>query len=241
MSRSPLDILSLHRCRWRRRWQWGPGPSHPQATTSTLDTATAPVDIEQPAIHSQGATQNDAGASSSSSHGVLAGNAPAAALGSTHFNFPGMHYSRSSASRLSAAVCHMICVTSQVVLLWCMPFTVGNAHVLHSLLDMSSCSVPPHCSRGARPQTYGSIHATAGIAHIYTMLPCRQPVMTSFQQMTLRTYVPTTMLCRVQTAQLQCCHPSEHMLGDLEGRVPLRAFLAGHRHQIGQTLQMTWS
>lgn len=119
-------------CRWRRRWQWGPGPSHPQATTSALDTATAPVDIEQPAVHSHEAVQNDAGASSSSSHGGRAGNLPAAALGSTHFNFPGMHYSRSSASRLSAMVCnrcsnlHIVCLRSQ------------NVHVLHLLLDILS-------------------------------------------------------------------------------------------------------
>lgn len=85
--------------RWRRRWQWGPGPSHPQATTSALDTATAPVDIEQPAAQSQQGTQVDAGASSSSSQSGLA--APAVALGTTHFNFPGMHYSRSAASALS--------------------------------------------------------------------------------------------------------------------------------------------
>ncbi|KAL3140089.1 hypothetical protein ABBQ38_004369 [Trebouxia sp. C0009 RCD-2024] len=88
--------------RWRRRWQWGPGPGHPQATTSALDTATAPVDIEQPAPQTQQGSQIDAGASSSSSHSGLA--APAVALGTTHFNFPGMHYSRAAANALSTVV-----------------------------------------------------------------------------------------------------------------------------------------
>lgn len=99
-----VNMLNLmcHVRRWRRRWQWGPGPSHPQATNSALDTATAPVDIEQPAAQSQQGTQVDAGASSSSSQSGLA--APAVALGTTHFNFPGMHYSRSAASALSTVV-----------------------------------------------------------------------------------------------------------------------------------------
>lgn len=121
-------------CRWRRRWQWGPGPSHPQATTSATDTATAPVDIEQPAVQSQEASHNDAGASSSSSHGGLAGNTPAVALGSTHFNFPGMHYSRAASSRLSAVVrdCSLTCTMMTFV------FSSLSVHVLHSPLHGSN-------------------------------------------------------------------------------------------------------
>ena len=95
-----LDLLSCA-CRWRRRWQWGPGPSHPQATTGPAESTTAPVDIEQPAIQTQQTPQHGLGASSSSSQ-FLAANEPAA--GTTPVNFPGMHYSRSGPSRLSAAV-----------------------------------------------------------------------------------------------------------------------------------------
>lgn len=89
--------------RWRRRWQWGAGPSHPQATTNGADAATAPVDIEQPAVLSQGSSGLDeAGASSSGTHSALDSTQPAVGLGTTPVNFPGMHYTRSAASRLSA-------------------------------------------------------------------------------------------------------------------------------------------
>ena len=92
--------------RWRRRWQWGAGPSHPQATTNDADAATAPVDIEQPAVLSQGSNGFDeAGASSSGSHSALDSTQPEVGLGTTPVNFPGMHYSRSTASRLSVVVC----------------------------------------------------------------------------------------------------------------------------------------
>lgn len=92
--------------RWRRRWQWGAGPSHPQATTNDADAASAPVDIEQPAVLSQGNNGFDeAGASSSGSHSALDSTQTAVGLGTTPVNFPGMHYTRSAASRLSAVVC----------------------------------------------------------------------------------------------------------------------------------------
>lgn len=86
--------------RWRRRWQWGAGPSHPQATASEADAATAPVDIEQPAVQHQ-ASHDEAGASSSSSHSILHTSQHAEGLGTTPHNFPGMHYSRTGTSRLS--------------------------------------------------------------------------------------------------------------------------------------------
>ena len=92
--------------RWRRRWQWGAGPSHPQATTNDADAASAPVDIEQPAVLSQGNNGFDeAGASSSGSHSALDSTQTAVCLGTTPVNFPGMHCTRSTASRLSAVVC----------------------------------------------------------------------------------------------------------------------------------------
>ena len=92
--------------RWRQRWQWGAGPSHPQATTNDVDAATAPVDIEQPAVFTQGSDGPDeAGASSSGGHSALDTTQPAVGLGTTPVNFPGMHYTRSTASRLSAVVC----------------------------------------------------------------------------------------------------------------------------------------
>lgn len=111
--------------RWRRRWQWGAGPSHPHATTSDSD-ATAPVDIEQPAVLSQGITDHDgAGASSSNSHSVLDTTQNVVGLGTTPVNFPGMHYSRSTASRLSAVVC----MKSLLV-------TLGIAACVHQSLAM---------------------------------------------------------------------------------------------------------
>ncbi len=107
MSASALSCLHIA-CdvdRWRRRWQWGAGPSHPQATTNDADAATAPVDIEQPAVLGQGSNGFDeAGASSSGSHSALDSTQQAVGLGTTPVNFPGMHYTRSTASRLSAVV-----------------------------------------------------------------------------------------------------------------------------------------
>lgn len=92
--------------RWRRWCQWGAGPSHPQATTSDVDAATAPVDIEQPPVFILGSNGFDeAAASSSGSHSALDNTQPAVGLGTTPVNFPGMHYTRSTASRLSAVVC----------------------------------------------------------------------------------------------------------------------------------------
>lgn len=64
--------------------------------------------------------------------------------------------------------------------------------------------------------------------------------MTSLQQMTLRASAQTVMLCnRMHPAQLQHYHPSGHILEDQEGHISLGVFLAGHRYQTGQTLQMT--
>ena len=86
----------------------------------------------------------------------------------------------------------------------------------------------------------GSAHTLLTAASLCLCAGCRRQAMTSLQQMTLRAFVLTVMLCnRVHPAQLQYYHPSGHILDDQEGRISLGVFTAGHRYQTGQTLQMT--
>lgn len=86
----------------------------------------------------------------------------------------------------------------------------------------------------------GSAHTLFIAASMSLCAGCRHQAMTSLQQMTLRAFVLTVMLCnRMHPAQLQYYHPSGHILEDQEGRVSLGVFMAGHWYQTGQTLQMT--